>query len=61
MVGLTAGPVMEVSDIEHPRLGASVGAWAFVGVTPFVRVGVVDENGRFVEIGIHAALPVFRH
>jgi hypothetical protein len=61
MVGLTAGPVMEVSDIEHPRLGASVGAWAFVGVTPYVRAGVVDENGRFIEIGLHAVLPVFRH
>jgi hypothetical protein len=60
MAGLTAGPVLEVSDSEHPRAGASVGVWAFVGVTPFVRVGVVSESGAFVELGIHVALPVFR-
>ena len=60
MVGLTAGPVLEVSDLQHPRAGASVGAWAFVGVTPFVRIGVVNESGVFVEIGLHVALPVFR-
>ena len=60
MVGLTAGPLLEVSDLQHPRVGASAGAWAFVGVTPFVRVGVVNESGTFVEIGVRVVLPVFR-
>lgn len=60
MVGLTAGPLLEVSDLQHPRAGASVGAWAFVGVTPFVRVGLVNESGTFVELGVRVALPVFR-
>jgi hypothetical protein len=60
MVGLTAGPLLELSELSRPRVGASVGAWAFVGVTPFVRVGTVQDLGGFVEIGVHIALPVIR-
>lgn len=60
MVGLSAGPILELSELSHPRLGGSVGLWAFVGVTPFVRTGMVSELGSFVEVGIHIALPVLR-
>lgn len=60
MVGLSAGPLLELSELAHPRIGGSVGAWAFLGVTPFVRAGMVDELGGFVEIGVHIALPVAR-
>jgi hypothetical protein len=61
MVGVTAGPILELSELARPRVGASVGAWAFVGVTPFVRLGTVQDLGGFVEIGVHIALPVIRH
>ncbi|MBS1121332.1 MAG: hypothetical protein H6Q90_3560 [Deltaproteobacteria bacterium] len=60
MLGLSAGPLVELSDLAHPRLGGSLGLWAFLGMTPFVRVGMVQELGVFGEIGIHLALPVFR-
>jgi hypothetical protein len=60
MVGVTAGPLLELSELSRPRVGASVGAWAFVGVTPFVRLGTVQDLGGFVEIGVHIALPVIR-
>jgi hypothetical protein len=60
MVGVSAGPLVELSELAHPRLGGSVGAWAFVGVTPFVRAGMVSDLGGFVEIGVHIALPVIR-
>ena len=60
MVGVSVGPIVELSELAHPRLGGSVGLWAFVGVTPFARVGIVDELGGFVEIGLHIALPVIR-
>ena len=60
MVGLSAGGVLELSDIEHPRPGAMIGAWAFLGVTPYVRVGTVADEGAVVELGIHIALPVLR-
>lgn len=60
MVGVSVGPILEVSDMTRPRVGGSVGLWGFVGVTPFARVGVVDSLGGFAEIGIHVALPVIR-
>jgi len=59
--GVSAGPLVELADRQHPRLGGSVGVWGFFGVTPFLRVGVVDELGTFVDVGVHIALPVFRH
>lgn len=60
MVGLSAGPLVELGPLAHPRMGASVGLWGFVGVAPYVRVGVVDQLGGFAEIGLHVALPVLR-
>ncbi len=60
MVGISAGPLLELGELAHPRLGASVGLWAFVGVTPFVRIGRVQDVGGFVELGVHIALPVLR-
>lgn len=60
MVGVSAGPILELSELAHPRPGASVGVWLFAGVTPFARVGVVHELGPFAEIGLHVALPVYR-
>jgi hypothetical protein len=60
MIGVSAGPMVELSDLAHPRYGGSVGVWAFAGVTPFARVGTVDKLGTFAEIGLHITLPVLR-
>jgi len=60
MVGASIGPIVELDDLAHPRLGGSIGVWTFIGVTPFARVGIVDELGAFGEIGLHIALPVLR-
>jgi len=60
MIGVSAGPMVELSDFAHPRYGASAGVWAFVGVTPFLRVGTVEKLGTFAEIGLHITLPVLR-
>lgn len=59
--GVSAGPILELAELQHARYGGSIGVWAFFGVTPFVRVGVVEELGTFVDVGVHIALPVFRH
>lgn len=59
-MGLTVGPFIELAELAHPRLGASIGVWMFTGVTPFVRVGVVQDSGVVAEVGLHIALPVFR-
>jgi hypothetical protein len=60
MFGVSAGPFVELSDLHHPRLGGSLGVWAFVGVTPYARVGTVEGLGAFAEVGLHIALPVIR-
>ena len=59
-VGLSVGPIVELSDVAHPRVGGAVGLWGFAGITPFARVGIVESLGTFAEIGVHVALPVFR-
>jgi hypothetical protein len=60
MYGATLGPIIELSERAHPRVGGAIGLWGFFGVTPFARVGAVQELGAFAEIGLHLALPVFR-
>ena len=57
---IAQGPIVELSDVVHPKLGASIGAWVFAGITPFVRVGAVSDLGMFAELGLHIALPVLR-
>ena len=60
LAGISLGPIVELSDIAHPRPGASVGVWGFAGITPFARVGSVANLGMFAEVGLHIALPVMR-
>jgi hypothetical protein len=60
MTGISAGPILELSELAHPRYGGSVGVWTFVGVTPYARIGTVTDLGGFVEVGIHIALPIVR-
>jgi hypothetical protein len=59
-VGASLGPIVELSDLAHPRFGGSIGVWGFAGITPFARIGAVDHLGMFAEVGIHIALPVLR-
>lgn len=60
MMGLSAGPIVELAELAHPTLGGSVGAWVFLGITPFARVGTIQDLGVFGEVGVHIALPVRR-
>ena len=60
MAGVSAGPILELNELSHPRFGGSVGLWAFFGVAPFVRAGMVQDLGGFVEVGLHIVLPVIR-
>jgi hypothetical protein len=60
LVGLSAGPVMEVDDLRHPRFGAEGRFWCFVGVVPYVRFGVLERSDSFFEVGLEVALPAVR-
>lgn len=60
LVGATVGPAMELGAVQHPRIGATASAWVFVGVIPYVRAGVFDEAGSYVELGLALELPVWR-
>jgi hypothetical protein len=60
MMGASIGSILELSALAHPKPGASIGVWAFFGVTPFARVGAVSDLGMFAEVGVHIALPVVR-
>jgi hypothetical protein len=60
MMGASLGPIVELSELAHPRLGGSVGVWGFAGIAPFARIGVVSNLGTFAELGVHIALPVLR-
>lgn len=60
MIGVSAGPLLELSHERHPEIGGSIGVWAFLGITPYARIGYVDEVGGFAEVGLHIALPAIR-
>ena len=60
MAGISAGPILEIAEGHHARMGGSIGVWAFAGVTPFVRIGELQQLGMFAEIGVHIALPAIR-
>lgn len=60
MTGISFGPILELSDLAHPRPGVSLGAWGFAGIAPFVRLGAVSDLGMFAEVGVHISLPVLR-
>jgi hypothetical protein len=60
IIGLSGGPLVDLGDFHHPRIGASASIWCFAGVVPYVRVGVIEASGSFVEAGISIPLPVWR-
>lgn len=59
MVGVSAGPILGLSANHHPRLGASMRIWGFVGIAPYARLGVVGSSA-FLELGMQIPLPVLR-
>jgi len=60
LVGVAAGPVLEVDDLRRPRAGGQASIWLFAGVVPYARVGAVERGGAFVDIGLRIPLPVGR-
>ena len=61
LIGLAAGPAVELGTVQHPRIGFTSSVWVFAGVVPYVRAGVFDESGTWVELGLALELPVWRY
>jgi hypothetical protein len=61
VIGLSAGALLELDQLSAPRIGGSVGLWAYDAIAPYARVGYIDGLGGFVEFGLHIPLPVYRH
>lgn len=60
MIGVSAGPALELGATRHPRVGVAMTAWWFAGVTPYARVGSLVDTGGFVELGVAVSLPAWR-
>jgi len=60
MIGASLAPTVELGDARHPKIGMSGTIWCFAGVVPYVRLGVVDAAGGFLEAGVQLSLPAWR-
>jgi hypothetical protein len=56
--GLSAGVAGEFDQVIPPRLGAQGTLWLFAGIVPYVRAGVLEETGAFVETGVMIKIPL---
>jgi hypothetical protein len=59
-LGTSLGPMLELGDDHHPKIGMSGTIWVFAGVVPYVRLGVIDAAGGFLEAGVQLSLPAWR-
>lgn len=57
-IGLAAGASAEVDPVRPPRWGAQATLWVFAGVVPYLRIGVVEDSGAWIEAGIMIKMPV---
>ena len=58
--GVAAGPVAEVDRVVPPRWGAQATLWVFAGIVPYVRVGRLQGDETFLELGAQLMLPAWR-
>ena len=58
--GLALGPMLDLAELQHARVGAGGMAWLFVGLTPYVRFGVLVDGTTYVDVGAQLDLPVAR-
>jgi hypothetical protein len=59
-VGATLGPTLDLEELAHPVAGASATAWMFLGITPYVRIGVLADGTRYIDLGAQVGLPIAR-
>lgn len=60
LVGIGAGPAVELDRVRTPRWGGQATVWVFAGVVPYARVGALEPGGVFVDVGLRIAFPAVR-
>ncbi len=55
--GIAVGPGVDLSPIRRARWRGHATLWIFAGVVPYVRAGVIQEDGIFTELGVQVVLP----
>jgi len=60
VVGVSAGPAVQLDELRPPRWGAQAALWFYAGVVPYVRLGAFQDSGTSIEIGLRIPLPVLR-
>lgn len=60
LMGIGAGVNAEISPIFTMSWGGHATFWAFLGITPYGRIGVTQIGGTYVEFGIKVPLPALR-
>jgi hypothetical protein len=60
MVGLGAGPAVDLDQEREARAGGQATLWAWLAVIPYVRVGALEHEGEFVELGVRLPFPTVR-
>lgn len=60
LVGIGAGPAVELDRVRTPRVGGQLTVWVFAGVVPYVRLGVLNPGGAYVDLGLRIAFPAVR-
>ena len=60
LIGLGAGPAVEIDRVRQPRWGGQATLWVFAGVVPYARVGALEPGGLFVDVGLRIAFPAIR-
>jgi hypothetical protein len=59
-LGLGVGAAAEVDPVRPPRLGVEATLFAYLGIVPYVRVGAVEDTGKFIELGVMIKIPAHR-
>ena len=60
LVGVAAGPVLELSETRHARWGGQGSLWLFAGATPYVQVTSIADGELAVDLGLRIPLPAIR-
>lgn len=60
LVGIAAGPTLELAETRHARWGGQGSVWLFAGATPYAQVTSLTDGELAVDVGLRIPLPAVR-